>query len=298
MNSDKNLAIAFLVHDEVDSAHCALATLNRLFKCTDIPYGTDFYVVINGHNDDVEDVINLFVRAYEPQVNFIIHQFEENTGCSSGVNHLANLTKDYKYTLFLERDWILLGDTPRTWLKSAIKYLDATEVDMVYLRRLTSSLETRQYYGVDAFTVDSKYEYEGFKGRHTSMRIYTNNPHLRRNKKFFDEGVLPLPEVKSETKLNPNWGNAEIAHEHLPANFVTIYQEFGFFVHYHPNLFDQSNEFGHAPAMHAIFRRPLPCEDGCKYGFLNEDEPDWCKLCQLHNTSYCDIEQKYVEMKS
>lgn len=298
MNQDKNLAIAFLVHDEVDSAHTALSTLNAFFKYTNIPDGTDVYVVINGHNTDVEDVIELFIKAYEPKVNFIIHQFEENLGCSSGVNHLANLTKEYEYTFFLERDWILLDSTRRDWLTNAIDALEHTQSDIIYFRRLISSLEARQYYGKAPFILKNKFLFGGVLYRETSMHIYTNNPHLRRNSSFFNAGVLPLPEVLFETKHSHQWGAAEIAHENLPEGFKTLYQEYGCFVHYHPSYFENVSEFGHAPAMHPLNQYPIKCEK-CRFGFIYEHEPDWCMLCKEKNTSrFTDIEEDYVKLKS
>lgn len=293
-------AIAFLVHDEVDSAHTALSTLNAFFKWTDLPsyYKPDFYIVINGQNQDIEDVIELFRKAYADKVNFIIHQFKENLGCSAGVNHLAHLTRHYKYTFFLERDWILSDPYNKQWLTNAVDYMEsAPDVDMIYFRRQVSSLEARQYYGNQPYITTESIKFGGIEYRKTGMHRYTNNPHLRRNFKFWEYGVLPLPNIENEIKTNPHWGDAENLHEQLPENFVAVYQEHGIFVHFAPMYFDQISNFGHAPAMHPVFDKELLRCHKCRFGFMKSEEPEWCDRCIGTNRTYEEVEELFVECK-
>ena len=114
--------------------------------------------------------------------------------------------------------------------------------------------------------------------------VYTNNPMLRRNKRFFDTGILPLPEVANETHDSVDWGKPELDIEHAPEGVLNaVYYRYGIFIHYDwDHMFTEDGEFINPAPLHC------PWFLKCKFGFIEDKEPVFCVGC--NQSQYEDIE--------
>lgn len=289
----KKIAIAILTHKEVDRPDALLRCVSGLVNNTVHNSIVPIYLFSNGISDDLNCAIDYVKdRQYE---NFKIEQVkinETNLGCSFGVNSANEMVRDYEYVLFIEGDWIMLNGTDKNWLSDCIKHLDDNpEVDQIYLRRMQSSQETRCFYATVWFSHVSNDKF-----RETNMHTYTNNPVIRRNSKFYELGVLPLPSIENEVKGTEQWGEAEIQHENKAQLNSRIYK-FGVFGHFDSWNYTLESQYGRGISFQKVIRndRQLPCEN-CKFGFIECDEPGWCNKCKEMNTlDYKSIEDAYVE---
>lgn len=293
MSNDKRFAIAILTHNEADRADALLRTFIALVNNTTYGNVIPCYIFVNGSNSDIDTVVSHIMNAYSNAFDFTVAKCTDNNGCSFGVNEVNYMVKDYEYVLFLEGDWVLLNNTPKKWLENCLHHLDTNpNVDQIYLRRITSSLECRQFYGTPYMVDGSMHEnHRVFSKSH--MHIYTNNPVIRRNKAFYDKGVLPLPYIENETKHSENWGLAEIQHENKAELNSDIYRR-GIFVHIFPQWFTAESQFGKGMHFQPCLEHPIPCKE-CRFGFIHREEPGWCKICLENPTEDYDIiENKYV----
>jgi glycosyltransferase involved in cell wall biosynthesis len=190
----------------------------------------DWYILSNGSSERVNAYLKELEEQPHPGINFIVEYSEVNLGVGVGLMRLYNKAKDnYEYVYCLEDDWLVLpyelSGKDSNWLVASIEMLDNNpHISQVLLRRYSSEMEMRQFdlqsitqslntigeFKVLSVTdVNSLAHKEYVFGKMHST--YTNNPHIRRDKTFWDMGVLPLPYYENETKENSNWGQAEIA---------------------------------------------------------------------------------------
>lgn len=224
----KKIAIVILTHKEVDRPDALLRCVSGLVNNTVHSSIVPIYLFSNGISDDLRCAIDYVKdRKYEHFVVNDVKINETNLGCSFGVNSANEMVRDYEYVLFLEGDWIMINGIDKNWLSDCIKFLDDNpEVDQIYLRKIQSSMENRCFYGTRWFSHISEDMF-----RNTDMSIYTNNPVIRRNNRFYELGILPLPYIENEVKGQPQWGAAEIEHENKAHLESRIYK-YGIFGHF------------------------------------------------------------------
>ena len=193
-------------------------TIESFVERTILNEKIDWYIFSNGSSEITVSYIKELVlnQPYE-KINFIASFSEENLGLGRGVNFLNNLIKDkYEYVYFLEDDWITLSfdlsGKDENWFNTTIDFLDENKnVTYVILRRYSSEMEMRCY--SYAQIIDGIKETKNYKNciYAKSKSAYVNNPHIRRDKIFWDDGIFPHFEPENETKDNRiNWCQSEI----------------------------------------------------------------------------------------
>lgn len=232
---------------------------NNRIKALDLTFKTfynnyngpilDWYIVLNGHNEGIINLIEENINILKDKFNIIYHINDNNLGVGPGLNQLNEYCKDYEYTFLLEDDWICLphymSGHSQNWFWNSVKLLDDNKnLDNIQFRRYLDDLDDRQYgfsYWIRIENIQEQLinedEYIVLK-----RREYTNNPSMRRMSSFYDKGILPLREfwdgdTPLEIKGNNEWGQAEIiamANE----NIVTAWLYLGNFVHHENWKFD------------------------------------------------------------
>lgn len=293
------VCIATLTHDSPTREKHLQLTVDTLMQSTDMPI-IDWYIHCNGYNQAIISVVEQLKTTYQDKVNFTFTYSEINKGVGAGINALNSLLLDYEYTLFLEGDWITLpehisGHT--NWFNSCVAYLDAhSDIDQIILRRYQHDIDDRQFgYGYwirpdnmkSITTADNRYI-------ELVKRDYTNNPHIRRNSKYYNLGIFPLKEFydeegnPTELKGKDDWGQAEIQAETKGHFLGSSYLAFGNMVHAdHWKFEDNWNEL--VNSITACDKYDEPGASKCKYGYLFPNER-FCGLCD-HTKNFTDLEK-------
>lgn len=293
------VCIATLTHDAPQRARFLQLTVETLLQSTPIPV-IDWYIHCNGYNEDIIAVVEQLKTIYQDKVNFTFTYSEINKGVGAGINALNSLLLDYEYTLFLEGDWITLpehisGHT--NWFNNCVTYLDThSHIDQILLRRYVNDVDDRQYgYGywikpdnIKSITITDNRFIELVK------RDYTNNPHIRRNSKYYSLDIFPLKEfydidgTPTEIKGKSDWGQAEIQAESKGHYLGSSYLAFGNMVHADQWRFDNNWD----DLVNNITACDKYDESGlskCKYGYLFPKEK-FCGLCD-HTKDFTHLEK-------
>ena len=285
----KKFCIASLTHNSPEKARALYLCYHNLWMHTNFSGSIDVKLFINQSNPDIDKSLEKLEKEFgessgkEKYFNFDVYESEVNLGCSYGINRINEMTFDYEYVLFLEADWILLPENEE-WLNECLSCLDEyPNVDFIYLRMFESSYKVRHHGSHWALLNLNQNKF-----RFIDSPIYTNNPIIRRNARFFEEKVLPLPEIVNETKESEHWGDAENSNEDSCRSMVAYYYKFGVFVHYdYDGYFDDEGNF---------LRTPIKCpySDKCKFGFIHSIEQGFCCLCE-ETDSIIDVDEKYIK---
>lgn len=295
-------AIAILTHDAPDRAEALKYTLWSLESTTDLA-DIDIHVFFDHYNDNMLTVLQDFITGNKlPEVNLHLNENPEVNGCGKSVNWVWEVTKNYKYTLFLEGDWVLLPQYSNTWLKDLIALMDTNpNVASTFLRHFRCDYEMRQYNAVLYWhNPANRLEESRFgDGNQLIYRItngiYTNNPHLRRNSMYEKLGVLPLEVYdEADTKDSTNWSKPEQNAENKLRSAELFVIPDGLFEHYEFSL--DPNEFTYDDKV-MLEAHTVSCPNGltCRFGFQLPNRK-YCKACQsCKSTELYDVEHHYVE---
>lgn len=254
----------------------------------------DWYVRFNGTDEELLFQFEKLKIKYNDIVNWYEYR-GENLGVGAGINFLNRLTKDYEYVFFLEGDWITLPDSIsglNNWLPAVISCLEEhKDIDVIYLRKYLSDIDDRQFgysYWIREENIKERVELDGNTFLKLVKREYSNNPHIRRNSKFFEVGIFPLEEFFDkegkplEIKGNDLWGQAEIKAE--PVGFLvnSSYITFGNMVHidhfYHHYNFNEIKNWESFEETTTTCGKYSTGKSGCKYGYFFPDEK-FCSVC-------------------
>jgi hypothetical protein len=259
----------------------------------------DWFIFCNGKNESIERVVEEGKKRYL-NCNFIYKYNEKNLGVGGGINQLNEMVTDYEYVLFLEGDWILCPEDVSginiNWVEKCIELLDIEEeIDFIFLRRYTSDYEHRQFtygYYILPSNIQKHFQYSNFNFYEFKNKPYTNNPGIRRQKRFFEERIFPLDEFLDENgssmeiKGNELWGKAEINAEHKTKNIKSVNLELGVFVHC-DNWHTQNDWISGRKVINSCNKYNVKGMSKCKYGFLiNEDK--FCVHCD-HSKDFTDL---------
>jgi glycosyltransferase involved in cell wall biosynthesis len=253
----KDLAVTFIsVYDNELLIH----TIKTFVKNTEFNIPTDIYVLVQACSKayilSLEKVLKYF-NEHVKNVNFMLHTEFNNLGLSRASNLLYNLTVDYKYVLFLEDDWILIG-TDLLWLKKCVDFMiKYDDVATLYLRKYLSEEEKYQYGWTrnifyDNFEFQDNLNYQNKLGNKISVDddlfteikyfLFSNNPHIRNNnyyKKVYP--IIELDDADEEIVIDENgknkhtskrWGCAEALTMEKTRSFLTYMFNDGIFCHY------------------------------------------------------------------
>jgi hypothetical protein len=253
----------------------------------------DWYIVLNGYNKDIIDLIEEQINTLNDKFNIKYFVNEQNLGVGPGLNKLNNLCKDYEYTFLLEDDWICLphymsGHT-ENWFWNSVKLLDEyKEIDNIHFRRYLDDLDDRQY-GYCYWLRPENLKEQIFNGDEYfifNRREYTNNPSMRRMESFYNKGILPLKEfwdgdMSLEIKGNDYWGQAEII-AMKNDDIVTSWLYLGNFVH-HENWIYDDNFDEWKKSNFGCGVNDMKGWNTCKYGYLFPGHY-FCGVCVKNQT--------------
>lgn len=302
-----NFCISTLTHNDTNRDIFLKKTIDSFIKNTEINHTIDWYIHCNGESELISNVITNSINLYNDKINFHYSYSIINNGVGAGINYLNNLTKEYKYTLFLEGDWVTLPNEisgHKNWLEDSINYLEQNNhISQVLLRRYISDLDDRMYgYGYwirkdnikNIVTMENEYI-------ELVKKEYTNNPHIRRNEDFYKVGIFPLNEFYDENgdpieiKGKSMWGQAEIQAEFKGYSIKSSYLSLGNMVHCeHWDFYEKYDE---------LYNNTKTCKKyldkgklGCKYGYFFPDEK-FCQICD-HSKNFSDLERHEQEYES
>lgn len=147
-------------------------------------------------------------------------------------------------------------------------------------------------------------DFNNIKYRFINNANYTNNPQIRRNKRFYDIGIFPLPEYNNETKGSDNWGKAEIDRMSLGAEkLTTYYLNLGIMGHHEyierviPNY--QANKLTSDLDI-SSFTNYCKFNSLCKYGFItNNINTEFCDVCNnsIINEPIQTHDDRFIKLK-
>ena len=274
----KKFCITTLTHNASDRKRLLTETI-KYFTSNTSYESLDWFILVNGSTENWKTLETKLISEY-PNINFTFEHSDINLGVGAGINKLNSLTEDYEYTLFLEGDWYCVPEhlsfINSEWLNTSLEYLDSNkDISQIVLRKYLDDTDDRMYgYGYfivkeNVIKIDKLNDVEFIR---LVKREYTNNPHIRRNKDYYDNDIFPLDEFYDDdgtptetSKNNPDWGQAEIKAEPKGFNINAVYIKFGKFIHgdgYHFEL----NEIV-----------PTGCGN-CKYGLM-APKKFWCYSC-------------------
>jgi hypothetical protein len=293
-------SIGTLTHDSPNRDVFLKWTIDTFMLNTNVAKGTKWYIYHNGPAGGKNDVVFYEMKEkWGHIIDFELYHTGKNMGVGYGINSVNTHLKNYKYSLFLEGDWITLPETisgfNKEWLNDCIQLLDEDEsVDQIQLRRYLHDIDDRQYgYGYWIRKENIKKETEKFLYIH--KREYGNNPTVRRNQKHYDIGIFPLGEFiddnnePQELKGNPLWGQAEIAASGLGHKLGTVTLKFGNFVHCdHWQQYGDNFELAISNITGCGYKTPSQTIN-CKYGFLFPRK-QFCLACRK-SFDFTDLEE-------
>ena len=248
----------------------------------------DWYIFLNSYNDELLEVTERLFNQYS-NVSWHLELSEKNLGVGAGINRLNKMTEHAEYVLFLEGDWTCLpqkiSKLENNWIVRMIDLFDTNpELDQMVLRRYQNDTDDRQfgysYWLKEEILLEEKSFYD-INYWILSKKEYTNNPVFRRNRRFYETGIFPLPEFfdengeAAEVKGNPNWGRAEIEKEPEGFQLKSAFMKFGAFLHDEHWPFKLDWESYYQSLKPCGFAGP---EFNCKYGFIRLEQY-FCGCC-------------------
>lgn len=289
--------IATLSHDARYRAEYLERTIVS-FLDANPDFNGDWYIFFNSYNQDLLDLTDLLFNKYS-NVSWHLELSEKNLGVGAGINRLNKMVEHYEYVLFLEGDWTCLpqkisGLSPN-WINELIECMEDSDLDQMVLRRYLNDTDDRQFgysYWLKEDILLEEKNYKSITYWILSKKEYTNNPVIRRNRRFYETGIFPLSEFFNangdavEVKGNPNWGRAEIEKEAEGFQLKSAFMKWGTFVHdeHWPFKLDWDS----------YYDTLKPCgikglEFSCKYGFI-KPEQYFCGCCPK-NWKFTDLEK-------
>ena len=289
--------IATLSHDAQYRAEYLERTIVS-FLDANPDFEGDWYIFLNSYNQDLLDVTELLFNKYS-NITWHLELSEKNLGVGAGINRLNKMVENYEYVLFLEGDWTCLpqkisGLSPN-WINELIECMEDSDLDQMVLRRYLNDTDDRQFgysYWLKEDILLEEKNYKSITYWILSKKEYTNNPVIRRNKRFYETGILPLSEFFDdngdavEVKGNPNWGRAEIEKEAEGFQLKSAFMKWGTFVHdeHWPFKLDWDS----------YYDTLKPCgikgpEFSCKYGYIRLEQY-FCGCCPK-NWKFTDLEK-------
>ena len=277
--------IATLTHSAPNRDKFLRLTIKTFFENTALPK-IEWYIHCNGMDQSIIDVVHEAKELYSDRATFHF-TISENKGVGYGINCLNEQTIQYEYTLFLEGDWITIP-TDKNWLNGCLNYMESDDlVDQILLRRYLHDVDDRQFgfgYWIRKDNI-TLIENQFLK---LKKKEYTNNPHIRRNKRFYEVGIFPLEEFiidgqPTELKGEANWGQAELKAEPLGYKLHSVYLMMGTMVHCdHFPIYDDWVKLEETKTKCQYYKE-------CKYGYLFANER-FCGLCDK-DASFSDLER-------
>lgn len=289
--------IATLSHDARYRAEYLERTIVS-FLDANPDFDGDWYIFFNSYNQDLLDLTDLLFNKYS-NVSWHLELSEKNLGVGAGINRLNNMVEHYEYVLFLEGDWTCLpqkisGLSPN-WINELIECMEDSDLDQMVLRRYLNDTDDRQFgysYWLKEDILLEEKNYKSITYWILSKKEYTNNPVIRKNRRFYETRIFPLSEFFNangdavEVKGNPNWGRAEIEKETEGFQLKSAFMKWGTFVHdeHWPFKLDWDS----------YYDTLKPCgikglEFSCKYGFI-KPEQYFCGCCPK-NWKFTDLEK-------
>tara|TARA_B100000287_G_scaffold199295_3_gene188308 strand:- start:2312 stop:3349 length:1038 start_codon:yes stop_codon:yes gene_type:complete len=279
-----------LTHGSKNRVQLLNKTIDLFVEHTDFE-DLHWFIYINGSDGQFDGIESELIRKY-PDITWSITHSNVNSGVGAGINKLNEQSKDYEYTLFLEGDWFTvpekLSHIGKNWLNTCIELLDESDASQIFLRKYIDDLDDRMYgygYWIMEENVINSTTKNDIEFLILKEKEYSNNPHIRKNKDFYDLGIFPLNEFydsdgnPTEIKGNEDWGQAEIKAEGLGKQLNTMYIKFGKFIH----------GDGYDREINDIDIRGC---GQCKYGLM-EPTRWWCSACIDDNDYSQFVEQQW-----
>lgn len=291
------ICISTLTHNSPDRADSLRRTITS-FMDANPDFDGDWCMFFNSYNQDLLDATDELFNKYS-NVSWHLELSEKNLGVGAGINRLNAMTENFEYVLFLEGDWTTLPEkiskVKPNWINRLIDLFDQDKtLDQMVLRRYQNDTDDRQFGYSYWLKEDILLEEKTFTDLAywvLARKEYTNNPVFRRNKRFYETGIFPLPEFFDdngdaiEIKGNPNWGRAEIEKEKEGYQLKSTFLKFGIFVH------DEHWPYQLRWDDYEKSQRPCGYEDSlgntCRYGFVRPEQyfcgccPKNCKITDL-----------------
>lgn len=303
-NINNDFSIGTLTHDRENGIDYLAQTVHYFISNTNMPNNkkVNWHVMFNGkYSNDFIKTVQILANEYSNKIVFYIHSTGKNLGPGPGINRLNEWLKNYKYSLFLEGDWLTLDYqfTPhgKDWLIKCLDLMEKENLDQVQLRKFIHDVDMRQY-GFAYWIQPSNITKEENGLVYLKERDYTNNPHIRKNQSYFDNNIFPLDEFydengnPTELKGNSDWGQAEIKAElkgrilksaWLKGGIMIHLDGFGFnnWEHVKDNI--SGCDYNDTSLLH------------CKYGFMFPRK-DFCNFC--YNTKdFSDLNENNIRFE-
>lgn len=290
-----HFCIVTLTHKGVKRDTQLELTINTFLENTNIPF-VKWFIFINGESEIIFDVCDTLRTKWKDKVDIIPIQSNINMGVGAGINRLNHYCRDYKYTLFLEGDWITLPKNiagfDSEWLNRSLEMMEANGIEQIQLRKYQHDIDNRQF-GFAYWVADRNVESVTDEFVFLKERDYTNNPHIRKNSAYYNLGILPLKEFYDESgnptelKTSTQWGQAEIQAEALGKQLKSAWLKNGIMVHcdhwHYDDNFDKVVEEIKGCGYETN------CAINCKYGFTFPREA-FCKFCDS-TKDFKDLEE-------
>lgn len=282
---ENKFCISTLTHSAPNRDKFLRLTIKTFLENTSLPK-VEWYIHCNGFDQSIVDVVEEAKQLYSDKIVFHFTQ-SENNGVGFGINRLNEQTEQYEYVLFLEGDWITIP-TDENWLNTCLSYMDSNSgVDQILLRRYLHDVDDRQF-GFGYWIREDNINFINEPFLHLKKKEYTNNPYIRRNKRFYEAEIFPLQEFiidgqPTELKDRENWGQAELKAEPLGYKLHSVYLMMGTMVHCdHFPIYDD---------WETLEQKKTKCihYNTCKYGYLFSNER-FCGLC-IKEASFSDLER-------
>jgi glycosyltransferase involved in cell wall biosynthesis len=254
------------------------ARLNYLRACIDSLLAFCYYrplhigICDNGSTDGTNAFVSSLPDIYG--VKWFCIQVEEDMGCSIGTNLACELTRDCKYTIHLESDFIHIhpdeSGLDKMWLHRAVEFMDSGECDYLYLRRMRDQNEMMMHFWSQWMPQVTEKRGEYLK---CPPFWFSQNPHLRNNEALYSAGTLPMPEFDNDNKDNMDvWNKAEMSSAKPPNTWI---HQWGMFVHERDFVGTEYQNIRGCGNFPQIGRST------CKYGFYVDGKERFCQHCDL-----------------
>jgi hypothetical protein len=259
-------------------------TINTFLESTNIPY-IKWFIFINGESGELFNMCDVLRTKWKDKVDIIPIQSNINMGVGAGINQLNHYCRDYKYTLFLEGDWITLPQQiagfDKDWVNRSLEMMETNGIEQLQLRKYQNDIDNRQF-GFAYWITDKNVESVTGEFVFLKERDYTNNPHIRKNSAYYDLGILPLKEFydengnPTELKASTHWGQAEIQAEVLGKQLKSAWLKNGIMVHCDHWHYDDNFDKVIEEIKGCGYK--TNCAINCKYGFTFPRE-QFCNFC-------------------
>ena len=188
----------------------------------------DWFILLQGCNQDHIEKLDELLENYSethPMINFELLVYKKNLGLSKGNNILAEKTKNYKYVLHIEDDWITLTKnvtgSGNHWLKSSMEFMEEhPETSTLFLVKFPNGSKHKSWNQIvhyNTFKHNDNFDYlrkmrentkiimkDDIKYQLITTFLFTFNPAIRRNARYYACGVYPLLEKEDVRQGDEN----------------------------------------------------------------------------------------------